>query len=304
MRLDPKNASPTELLGLAELLVSLENTEAPYDTAEVTQIYKIAGKIAVARIRTETGKQYVAKHFPLSDAATLIERQKHLTSDATHTFRDKPDLGVARIVAAFERAGLILFEYIEGQTLQDILSRPSESDPKHIFEKAGKWINHYTSQSHQTGPFDALGNVERILNGVTLTDPAAVEYAQQLRTHAQNVHFCSARRSHVHGDFTAKNILWDGKRLTAIDQSDRWWTAIARDVAQFLFSTMVRHRKSDSYGDIVRLSKTFRMATGLEQEEWTTVLPIFVARERLRCWAELPNLDDHPFSKSELPLFL
>ena len=302
MKLELENASPSALIGLAEIRLALESATAPFDTAEVTQVYKVKARVAVVQICTKTGDVFVAKQVTGQHAAQLVRNAKAL-SDLVDT-RLAPDgpFRSAKVVENFPDLGLIILEHVPGNRLNELLANASENDATFYFQKAGEWLSAFSANTRKDGPFDAKGRAAQIGEYSDRNDEHQQIYLKRIFQHAEQVQGTNVTRASLHGDLNANNLLWDGQILYGIDQPFQQWTALVSDAARFLFHTTISRLSSSRYPFAYGYARTFLEAAEIAPEQWTTALPIFLARERIgRPWA-LRDLSDHPLTKMGLLL--
>lgn len=178
---------------------------------------------------------------PYTDVPDAEEaRQQYDALRQVHeSMGESSGFGVPRPFYSAPEEGLIILEWIEGQSLSRTLGRfGSSANKRMLMERAGAWLRHF-HEAHRlpAGPLDVEEKLASLAQAQTrhpITHEAFQSSWRLLQALAPLAATPTLRRSWIHGDFKTDNLIISGPRTLGIDIHVRHENACIHDVASFL----------------------------------------------------------------------
>ncbi len=186
-------------------------------------------------------------------------------------FAEHPTLKIPRPLDYLEAASALVMEAVPGASLQARLPRlawggrsllAAEEDCR----RAGTWLRYYhdLGRTDETAPLDVASKWDGLNETLAELVEAGLDrgLSRQIAEAVQPLVNRVARKprpvSHVHGEFTADNLLLDAHRVTALDLWGEHRSAIDHDIASFLNSLfLLRLTRPSPWRALGRLRDAF-----------------------------------------------
>ncbi|MEO1678104.1 MAG: phosphotransferase [Pseudomonadota bacterium] len=200
-------------------------------------------------------------------------------------------LRLPRPVLHIPEAGIGVTERAKGRRLSDALRGASTARRARAIEQVGAWLALYTAARRRRtsiGPF-YWAELQRTLAASaprTVDRTAALAIAKALASMADTIRGSQITQAIVHGDLTARNLMWDGTVMTGIDTASEAWWPLSKDAARFLVQLTgarpTRRLPGSSApppGAIAEADRAALAASGVLRSEPPAVLDFFTGVE-------------------------
>ena len=186
--------------------------------------------------------------LPASGGRDAARLQYAALNSVWPAFRTSTTLAIPRPLDYFPELSAIVTESVQGRSLQQIFrTMPVLPGQKtglaRLTEQAGQWLRKFhAATALPSGPLDVDNKLKSLRANLGLLEVSgfSVDLCRRLEavldSLAKNIRDIDLDMAAVHGDFTMDNVLFDGKRIIAIDLGGKDKNAIYHDIATFLNS--------------------------------------------------------------------
>jgi hypothetical protein len=186
--------------------------------------------------------------LPASGGRDAARRQYAALNSVWPVFRSLPTMTIPRPLDYFPEFSALVTESIQGRSLQELFrtfrSLPgSDAGLVRLIYLSGQWLRKFhdaTASAPGTMDVDDKLASARANLGLLRSAGFQVELCAHLETRldflARDIRRLELPMAAVHGDFTIDNVLFDGKRLIALDLGGKDRNAIFHDISTFLNS--------------------------------------------------------------------
>jgi Ser/Thr protein kinase RdoA (MazF antagonist) len=259
-------------------------------TGASVQIAALAGATADAVLSCRNGRVVLAGSLDghqavfkiaLSDRdAPRIRRQDAALRHFAGALSSGP-FRVPRSLGAFPTAGIGVQSRIQGVPLDRLLTPAAPGERARLLTRAGGWLRRAASVHREDDRFGG-GFWVRFLGGqaAKIEGEAGGTARALVRLLERRAMACGTGllvRALLHGDYRARNLMWDGDALTALDFDDAEVRPISREAATLLVDLARREPGADHAADRAALLA----GCALAPHETTGAVPFFETREIL-----------------------
>ena len=180
-------------------------------------------------------------------------------------------LRVPKCLAHLPGQGLALFEFMPGQTAATLVeAATSHDDRRAALQACGRWLaelHRETSEGHRPYQTRFVLDYQRKLradiaaNRLRVAEPALfLRLSHLIEAGADWWDGHPARHARRHGDYSLRNVLMDGSRVSAIDFRPRQTGPVGHDVARLLVDFASLHGEHQKIPDGQILQGPYRTA--------------------------------------------
>jgi tRNA A-37 threonylcarbamoyl transferase component Bud32 len=201
-------------------------------------VHKTAASAIFKAVREGHSAKFAIKVIPSNE----LDGQYHGQIVASHLLAEQTRFRAPAPIAqlTIQDQGILIMDWIDGQTIQNILHKPSFRTAKirTALRSAGDLLSllHQTSEikSHLLDTADFINDIKIAVDEVPQADPKIKFILHWLDKYAAEVEKAPLSVTTLHGDFKPSNLIHNAKYTCVIDGFFQNKGAVIHDVAQFL----------------------------------------------------------------------